>query len=145
MRRNDRRSPNSGPEDVVGIGFLVRSHMLVEVIEACDPLHASPYSAQLEFLAELVLVDAHEHVAGFDLGRVDVDIVVGFELAIGGDRLQRQSVAEIDRSIARRPPVRQLGRIRQGRRGPALEVVVDLDRDCVQREQRRRRTGRSAS
>jgi len=39
--------------------------------------------AGLEFLAELVLVDADEDVANLILGRVDVDEIVGLEVAIG--------------------------------------------------------------
>ena len=64
-----------GPQQIVGIGFLVRADILVEIIEAGDRRQPRAVIGELEFLAELVLVDADEDVADFELGRVDVDII----------------------------------------------------------------------
>ena len=54
----------------------------MKVVDARDSRQPVARVGELEFLAELVLVDADEDVADFEPGRVDIDIVVGLEIAI---------------------------------------------------------------
>ena len=91
-RAQEGRVAEQRPDQVVGIGLLVRDDVLAQIIEAGDAGQPLARVGELEFLAELVLVDADEDVADLELGGVDIDIIVGLELAIGGDRAQGQLV-----------------------------------------------------
>ncbi len=123
-RPQEGRVAKQRPDQVVGIGLLVGVDVFLEIVEAGDSGQPPGGQRQLQFLAELLLVDADENVADFLFGGVDVDIVVGLQLTECGNRLERQRFSQVDRGSPGQAPMRHLGRVGQARRRPALEVVV---------------------
>ena len=87
---------DTGRSIIVGISFLVRADILGKVIETADRRQsAAVVIGELQFLAELVLVDVDEDVANLERARVDVDVIARVELPVSRDRLQRQSVRQV--------------------------------------------------
>ncbi|MNS59512.1 hypothetical protein D3C72_924720 [compost metagenome] len=87
----------------------------------------------MQLLAGLLLIHGHQGVGDLQLGGVEVDVVVGVQLAIAGDRLQRQGVGQVPRHAQGRTPGLQPRLVGQTRRGARLEVVL--------RRRRRHRIG----
>ncbi len=83
-------------EQIVGIGFLVGRHVLLHVVRTKGGMQVGAVVVmQLEFLALLVLVQRHQHVTQLVLGRVDIDVGLGLELAVGADALQRELLVDV--------------------------------------------------
>jgi hypothetical protein len=67
--------------------------MLAKIIKARHTLEPAQVQGQLQFLAELILVNADEKVARLDLGGIDVHIIVRLEISISSDRPEGHRVA----------------------------------------------------
>ena len=111
-------------EKIIGISFLVRLDPFIEIIKAGDAAQFRARINQLEFLAGLVLANPDEHVADLILSGVDIDVIVGPQIAVGGDRLEGQRIGQIDRERRRAAPMGELGRIGEARSGPAGPIVA---------------------
>ena len=59
----------------------MRLDVLFQIIEPGDAGQALAGVCKLEFLAELLLVDGDKNIANLILGCVNIDVVVGLELA----------------------------------------------------------------
>ncbi|MNU96222.1 hypothetical protein D3C71_862520 [compost metagenome] len=79
---------------------------------------------QLEFLALLVLVNRNQHIAQLVLGRIDIDVRLGFELAIGADALQRPLLVDVPIHRQRRTGVLQILALAIVKRGACATVPL---------------------
>ena len=82
----ESRVAEQRPEEIVGISFLMRSDPFLQIVKTGHSVEAGACIGCLELLAELVLADTDEYIADRIAGRVDVDEVVGLEVAVCGDR-----------------------------------------------------------
>ena len=83
----------------------MRAHAFVEIIEAEHALELLGIELELELLAELMLAEADEGIGDLILGRVEIEIIIRAQIAIGGDRSQRQDVVEADIAGQRDAPM----------------------------------------
>ena len=121
----ERERQRAEHEEVVRVRLLVRGDALVEVVEAEHGVQAPAVVEQeLEFLGQLVLVHAHEHVAELPLAGVDVDVVVHVEVAIAGDGLEAPVVGHVPADGERDAAVVEVLSLVAGERRARLELPV---------------------